>query len=127
MQPRVNFHRGWADLLVIAVAVIAALVYPHVKPCGPGECLIRTEGRVAVTGYVAATGLTVVAQPAGQVRGTAGDQGGFVQVAQPLPHVPIDVLVSSRIDELDAASQESKSKVVGYGSPPALTEIGNSG
>ncbi|MEI6653733.1 MAG: hypothetical protein WCP45_03115 [Verrucomicrobiota bacterium] len=106
------------DLLVIAVAVIAAVAYPRVKPRGPGGCLIRADG------HAAATGLTVVVQPAGQVRGAAGDQGEFVQVSQPLAQVPIDVLVSSLIDELDAAPQESQFKLVGYGSPPGLTLIG---
>ena len=128
MQARLNSRRRRVNLLVVAVAVIAALVCPHPDRHGPGECLIRGDA------HVATTGITAAIQSGGQMRGTGRDPGWALHERQHLARVPIDALVSSLIVELDVAPQEplsvqafrmprTESKLVGYGSPPGLAEI----
>jgi hypothetical protein len=99
MQARLNSSRRLVDLLVISAAVVAALVCPRLGRDGPGECVILRASRVANAGIPAAM------QPAEQMCRTAGAPDRVAHVSQPSAPVPIDVMLSSLLDELDAAPQ----------------------
>lgn len=98
MQPRLNAR--WVDLLVILVAMMAALVCPRWDRYGPGACVIRADA------HVASSAISVATLSAGQVLETGADPAGVVPGS--LRQVPIEVLVRSLIDVLDAAPQATE-------------------
>ncbi len=90
--------------VIVAVVVMAAVVWIKMKPSGPGAGFVSGNGRVEATDIDIATKL------AGRVLNIMVDEGDFVKAGQPLAQMQVDVLDAQR-DEARAQSAQAVTAV----------------
>ena len=90
--------------IIVAVAMMAVVVWMKMKPTGPGAGFVSGNGRVEATDIDIATKL------AGRVQNILVDEGDFVKAGQPLAQMQVDVLDAQR-DEARAQSGQAVTAV----------------
>ena len=98
-------RKNWVTAgVIVAVVVMAAVVWIKMKPSGPGAGFVSGKGRVEATDIDIATKL------AGRVLNIMVDEGDFVKAGQPLAQMQVDVLDAQR-DEARAQSAQAVTAV----------------
>lgn len=97
-------HAAWLLVAAVALALAAYYGWQRLRPSGPGEGFVGSNGRIE------ATEIDIAAKTGGRLQDVLVREGDFVDKGQVLAHVQVDVLNAQR-DEARAQIAQAKTAV----------------